>query len=492
YLNEVYLGQDGNHAIHGFGLAARFYFSRSLEDLTLSELALLVGLVRGASHYNPRRHPDRARDRRNLVIDLMAQQGLISETQAKAAKRATIGVTQKAIRGGYRYPAFFDLARRQLQRDYREDDLRTEGLRIFTTLDPIIQTKADRALRDRIPRLEKRYGIDRGSLQGALVVTDSGNGEVLAMVGGRTPETAGFNRALDAVRPIGSLVKPAVYLTALEAGVGYTLTSLLDDQPVRFEGEDGDIWSPRNYDRRSHGWIPLHTALSHSYNQATVRLGMDLGLRKVAHTLRRLGIEREVRVYPSMLLGTVALPPIEVARLYQTLAGGGFRGYLRSIREVTGPEHNPLARYRLSIDQVVAPEPVYLVNTALQEAFREGTGRNAYARLPGHPALVGKTGTTDELRDSWFAGFGGERLAVVWLGRDDNRPARLTGAQGALQVWSDLMQAVNEPPWLPPVPERVGWFWIDETSRQRTDPDCPGAVHFPFLIGTEPEYQPCS
>jgi len=493
YLNEVYLGQDGKHAVHGFGLASRFYFGQSLDSLKLPQLALLVGLVRGASYYDPRRHPERARKRRDLVLDLMAAQGGVSAPQARAAKAAALGVTRTAPSGVTLYPAFVDLVRRQLRRDYREDDLTSEGLQIFTTLEPDVQTQAERALAGRVKRLEADLGLPRGKLEGAAVVTGRDSGELLAVVGGRNARFAGFNRALDAVRQVGSVIKPAVYLTALSQPERYTLNSVLRDAPLTLERPDGSIWNPKNYDQQYHGEVPLHTALANSYNLSTARLGLELGADAVAQTLRHLGVRRKFHHYPSLFLGTVALPPIEVVQMYQTLAAGGFHTPLRAIREVLDVNGRPLSRYPLSVDQTLAPAAVYLLNTALQEVVREGTGKSLNRQLPASLAVAGKTGTTDNLRDSWFAGFTGNYLGVVWLGMDDNSPARLSGASGALRVWGDIIGRLDPEPLQLAQPPNVEWVWIEPASGLRGDEGCDGAVRLPFITGSAPaRYAPCA
>lgn len=491
YLNEIYLGQEGQRAIHGFGLASHFYFNRPLDELRLSEIALLIALVRGASFYDPRRYPERALKRRNLVLELMQQQGAITAPQSKGAKASPLGVTSTIPHGTSPYPAFLDLIKRQLHRDYREQDLRSDGLRIFTTLDPQVQAHAERSIANQLKRLEAKARIPAGRLQGAVVVTSVQSGEVLAIVGDRNPRLKAFNRALDATRPVGSLVKPAVYLTALERFKDYTLITQLDDTPLRIKGPNDVIWSPQNYDKQTHGKVPLYAALAHSYNLATVRLGMEVGVPEVVETLHRLGVTGKIAAYPSTLLGTLELSPFEVAQMYHTLATGGFRTPLRAIRDVTDAHGQPLSRYGLSIDQVFDPAPIFLVNQAMEQVMRVGTGRSAYARLSPSLSLAGKTGTTDELRDSWFAGFSDDRLVVVWLGLDDNQPAGLTGSSGALPVWSELMRSLRPRSFTPQAPGNVSWYWTNVQRQRRTDRNCPDSTPMPFIVGSEPAYVPC-
>jgi penicillin-binding protein 1B len=485
YANEIFLGQEGERAIHGFGLGAHFYFNRPLTELQLHETALLVGLVKGASFYNPRRHPQRALERRNLVIDQMLAQGFVSQSDAAQAKKAPLGVTARGAAHGQRVPAFVDLVRRQLRRDYREEDLTSEGLRIFTTLDPWVQQQAVAALEKRLARIEKSRGIEAGSLEGALVVAAAQNGEVQALVGGRDADFAGFNRALDAVRPIGSLIKPAVYLTALGRSERYTLSTPILDGAVDLTLPGGQRWQPQNYDRQLYGEVPLHEALARSLNLATVNLGLDVGLKPVIATLRRLGVEREIDPFPSLLLGALSLSPLEVAQLYQTLAAGGFHSPLRAIRAVLDAEQQALQRYPLTVTAAADPAAVFLLNRNLVEVAESGTGASLRRLLPGELQVAGKTGTTNDLRDSWFAGFSADRVAVAWVGRDDNAPTGLTGASGALPVWADLMRSIDNLSLQLTPPAGVEYHWIDRQGRLAAE-HCDGAVAFPYIAGSQP------
>ena len=487
YCNEIYLGQFGKHAIHGFGRASWFYFRRPLSDLKLPEIALLVGLVRGPSYYDPRRQPKRALARRNQVLDILVEQGGATKKESKVAKSLPLGVPTKASSGGLSFsPAFIDLVRRQVQRDYSEQDLNSAGLQIFTTLDPLIQNQVVNALSERIDKLERQQRLPRDSLEGAAIITSSDNGEVLAVAGGRDADFAGFNRALDAKRSIGSLVKPAVYLTALSDPKEYTLATLLDDNPLSLKTSGRETWTPYNYDRVFHGNVPLRKALVHSYNVATVRLGMDVGVGRVLHMMARLGVAERFRPYPSVLLGSVAMEPFQVTQMYQTFASGGFHTPLRAIREVLSVEGQRLRHYDVTVRQAVEPGPVFLLNRAMQDVMRYGTGASIYSRVPGEWAVAGKTGTTDDLRDSWFAGFTGDRLAVVWLGRDDNRPIGLSGAAGALQAWGDIMLRIGAQPLRLEAPSGIEWAWTDPLTGLRTEEGCYGAANIPYMRGSAP------
>lgn len=484
YLNEVYLGQAGARGVHGVGLASQFYFARPVTNLEVQEIALLVGLIKGASYYDPRRNPERARARRDLVIEVMEEQGLIDRNTALRAKGQPLGVREKPSWSANRYPAYIDLVRRHLARDYRDEDLRSEGLRIFTTLDPAIQYAAEYAVRQTLDSMDADQDA---RLESALVVTARDSGEVVALVGGRDPDFAGFNRALDASRPIGSLIKPFIYLVALQRPEDYTLITPVQDKGFSLVFDDGRRWEPKNYDEEERGEVPLHEALAKSYNLPAVRVGLDVGVDAVRDTLQMLGVTSPISQYPSMLLGSVAMTPVTVAQLYQSLATSGFNTPLRSIRQVTDAEGEPLSRYHLEVNQVADPAAVHLVQYAMQETVQEGTGRSVYRYLPEALSLAGKTGTTDDGRDSWFAGFSGDYLAVAWLGRDDNGPTMYTGASGALPVWSSFMARVPQHGLSPVVPDGVNYHWVDDQQQALTEEGCNNARLMPFIAGSEPQ-----
>ena len=486
YLNEVYIGQDGQRAIHGFGLASQFYFERRLGDLKPEQIALLVAIVKGPSYYDPRRHPQRAEARRNLVLTLLEKRGHLSNKAVIRAKSRPLSISAKVPSGVTPFPAFVQLVRQQLRRDYRDEDLKSEGLVIFTTLDPVIQIKAEQAVTQRLSKLQGRQKRAQRTLQAALVVTDTENGEVLAVVGGRNPRFAGYNRALDAHRPVGSLIKPVIFLTALSQPQQYTLTTRLDDSPFTLQLARDQVWSPQNYDRQNHGQVTLHDALVHSYNISTARLGMKVGLDAVVQNLQKLGLPRDVPRYPSMLLGAIELSPLEVSQIYQTLASGGFRAPLKAIREVINREGISLQRYPLQLARPVDQAAVYLLTAAMHEVTRQGTGKNLRAWLPENLRVAGKTGTTNDLRDSWFAGFSGKHVVVVWVGRDDNQSTGLNGATGALTVWGELMRNMSTESLDRPLPSNVEWVLVDPDSGLRADEGCKGARRLPFIKGSEP------
>lgn len=487
YVNEVFLGQDGNRAIHGFGLAAQFYFGRPLAELGVAEQALLIGMIRGPSAYNPFKHPARALARRNDVLLRLAASGLLNAEQANALRDTPLVLREGAWRGRAHYAAFLDLLRRQLKREYREADLQTAGLKIFTTLDVRVQLAAEKAVVDGIAALEKARPAAKGQLQAALVVTDPQSGDIKALVGDRRGAPGGFNRALDAKRQIGSLMKPFVYLTALAQPQRFNVLTLLEDEPRTYQSPNGKTWTPKNYDGEFHGPVALQDALAKSLNLATIDLGFRIGIPAVTATLRKFGYEGKAPNYPSLFLGAIDMTPYEVAQVYQAIANDGFRSPLRAIRAVVDTHNTPLTRYGLKIETVVDAPTAFLTRYLMTRVVERGTARSLAATLPNALPLAGKTGTSDDARDSWFVGFGGDLLGVAWVGRDDNKTAGLTGATGALRIWTDTMRASGISPVNMEPPPNVEWHRMTPDGRALADARCPGAVMAPLNVDHLPQ-----
>lgn len=489
YLNEVYLGQSGGRGIHGFARASEHYFGVPVQNLRPHQMALLIGMVRGASWYNPRRHPERARERRDSILNSFAVTGLLNEDQANRWQAEPLAVRARPGYLSSRYPAFMDLVRRQLREQYDEDELQREGLRVLTTLDPVLQQQAEQAASAGLSRVEQARGWSE--LQTGMLVTDPHTGDILALVGDRDPDRAGFNRAVDARRQIGSIIKPFVYLLALDRGAN--LMTKVSDAPVNMTLPNGDVWQPRNYDLQNHGEIPLLTALIQSYNQATVRLGMQQGPEPLAAMLRQLELMPEnASAHPSLLLGALELSPLEVASLYQVLAADGYRTRLSAVRDVLDAGGRALTRYPVQLDVFPRREAIPLISYALTEVSRRGTAWRLPGLLGQSVDVAAKTGTTNDQRDSWFVGYTDDRLAVVWVGRDDNQPAGITGSTAAMPVWADMFSGI---------PLRsidvyriagVEWYWVDWQSGWITEARCPGAGLAPFRPGHEPQqWRPC-
>ncbi len=492
YFNEIYMGQDGARAVHGFGLASSFYFNKPPQELKAHELAMLVGIVKGPSQFDPRRRPEKVRERRDLVLRIWADAGLILPEEFEAAKAQPLGLSGTGRGGVERYPAFVQLVTRQLKDQYPDEALTSEGLRIFTTLSPRVQETLERRLADDLPALEKARKLAAGSLEAAGVVTSAEGGEVQAIVGGRDTRFAGFNRALDSKRQIGSLAKPFVYLAALMEPGRYNVGSILADEPITVKMPGSKNWSPSNYDKRLHGSMPLYVSLAQSYNLPTVRLGMDLGVKKVQQAIAGAGFYQTPEL-PSIFLGAIDMAPLDVAQVYNTLAASGYQTPLSSIREVLTKEGKPLKRYPFKVKQTLPEGPVFLTTWAMRKVLELGTARAAYNTIPPSIRLAGKTGTTDDLRDSWFAGYSADYVAVIWVGRDDYQSTGLTGATGALPIWARLIRDLNVRGLDETPPAEVEEVLIDPGSGRVANESCEGASRVPYIAGYMPTAQaPCA
>lgn len=483
YLNEIYLGQNGNRSINGFGLASQFYFNKPLNELRIDQQALLVGMAKGPSVYNPRRHPEAAKTRRDTVLNNMLTLGTLSQEDYDKALENSLGVVEKPVEGKSQFPDFLDIVKRELNDVYYSDDLKNEGLIIISTLDPITQLAADKAVGKELGKL-RRNNSKTKDLQGALVSANPETGELVAVVGSGS-EFTGFNRAVDAKRQVGSLLKPVIYMTALESG-RYNLASSVDDSPITVNLSDGTKWNPKNYDGRDHGYVPLTTALAKSYNQSTVRLGMEFGVGTFAKQLQRLGVTEKIPNYPSVLLGSVNLSPMDMLGVYQVFATGGFRTPIHSIRSVIDDRGRILQRTGLNTERSIPPETNYLINYALQQVVKDGTAKRIQS-LGSNLNLAGKTGTTNDFRDAWFAGYSGNYVSVVWVGRDDNKPIGLSGSSGALPVWVDYMKRLKLTPVAMAEPEGIEWLWLENNSGKLSNERCADARYLPVMSAYLPE-----
>jgi len=487
YLNEIFLGQDGGRAIHGFGLAAKYYFNRPLQELEIHQYATLIGMVKGASWFNPRKHLERVKARRDTVLKVMLNQQVINNKSYQTALKQSLTIVKKSQIQLAKYPAFMQLVKRQLANEYKAKDLNTEGLKIFTTLDPWRQEIAQATVTNSLKRLEQQRQIKTNDLQGALISINPQTGNILALVGERHRNRIGFNRALDAIRPIGSLVKPFIYLSALEKPEKYHIFSLLDDSPLSVELSKGRYWEPLNYNKKNQGQVTLISALSKSLNIPTVRLGLELGLKTIQQQIIKFNIKRPFELYPSMLLGALSLSPLEVAQLYQGLANEGFSTPLKSIIQVTDSQNHELQRYPLIVQQAASTEAVYLVNRILQTVVSSGTARRLNQTFSKSLKIAAKTGTTNDLKDSWFAAITGGQVDIVWIGNDQNKPTKLTGSSGALIVWRNYMQQGGIRALELFEPENIVTVDIETTSGLLNNPDCLlKGIQTPYIKGYEP------
>lgn len=488
YINEIYLGQDGQRAIHGFGLASEYYFNKPISELNLHEIATLVALVREPGNADPRKHPEYALQRRGLILKVMVQQGLISQEDADLADGLPLDVAPvERTRERIRYPEFMDLVSSQLQQNYSREDLTKQGLNIFTTLDPQIQEKAQEALSSQLAKLERGKGLRSNFLQGAGVIVETNSADVVAIIGSRQGGEQGFNRALSAKRQIGSLVKPAVYLAALEYPTRYSLSTMIDGSQLNYRN-GGAKWSPKNYSTRSFPDAMLIDALVKSYNIPTARIALDIGLTDVVATLKRLGSRDGIKPYPSLSLGAVQMTPLEVAQIYETFASGGYYQPLRAIRDITTQQGEAIRRFDMQGIRVVEPTPYYLLMTAMQEIPRRGTATLVYQHFDKSYNFAGKTGTTDDYRDSWFAGFSGNYLTVAWVGNDQNQSTKLAGGTGGLPLWIALMKQVPNKPLTVNPPEGIVMRNINRSNGLLAGNGCKNTLSLPFIAGYEPSW----
>ncbi len=477
YLNEVNLGQNGNYSINGYGLASQFYFGLPLPELNIAQQAYLVGLVQGPTLYNPWRNPEGAKKRRDVVLHNMLVMGFLSQAQYETETARPLNVITKPTLGPARFPDFLDIVRRQLRTEYQEEDMTNQGLRIFTTLDPLAQTRIQSSFKSTVDGLTKANPKRLKDLQGAVLVTNPENGELVAALGS-TQDFTGFNRAIDAKRQVGSLLKPIIYLSAIESN-RYTLASPIPDSEVSIQS-DGKTWTPKNYSGREHGVVPMSQALAQSYNLATVRLAQEFGLSTFINQLKKFGVTSDIPSYPSIYLGAVNMSPMEVMSIYGNFASGGVKHPTTAIRSVVDSNGRSLDRYSLSLQSTINPSSAYILNNGLQQVMTSGTGQAAYNIFPRSLGLAGKSGTTNDTRDSWFAGYSGNYLTVVWLGLDDNKVTGLTGSSGALPVWINVMKNLRQKPVALTQPNDVLWQWIDRSTGHLSAQGCEGAMYIPL------------
>lgn len=435
YLNEVYLGQNHSKGVYGFGLASYFYFGRPILELNVEQIAFLVASVKGPSYYDPWRHPERALERRDLVLRLLSKNGMISTDEYRTAIAKPLEIIPRGQMSVSKAPAFMSLLKRELNTKFGKAVYEQSGLKIFTSLDPIAQQAAELSVTNSLTNLEKQRKLS--GLETAMIVTDRKYGRVTAMIGGRKTQFAGFNRALDASRSIGSLVKPAIYLSAFEQG--YDLNSPLADKPIKLNNQFGNNWQPKNYDRKYRGEVPLYQALMQSLNVPTVNLGMAVGIDNVIESLHRLGVKKVDNEYPSMLLGALNMSPFQVAQMYQTLAADGQYHALTGLVAIVDESGELVYQQDKRGEARFAAQDTDMTLYNMSLVASKGTARRLSWQFP-NITLAGKTGTTDNLRDSWFVGLDNRDVVTVWIGRDDNKSAKLTGSSGALVVFGEYFK----------------------------------------------------
>jgi len=482
YVNEVFLLQQKKISIHGFALASQSLFRQSIDHLSEEKLALLVGMVKGPSRYNPILHPESAIERRNLVLRVMRDHRIIDSIQYQAFIKLPLATVNR-VPGVNRFPAYLDLVKRQLNSSYSASELSAKGMRIFTPFDPLVQRNLEQGLKYGLARFKQK------KLEVAVVIADYLSGDIQALVGGRQVDFPGFNRAVLAQRPIGSLIKPLLLYSLLDAGA--TLATQVSDKPVRIRQSDQRIWEPRNYDRKLHGKMSLYEAFVKSYNLPFVRLGVNGGLELLAQNLDRINLLKQDLIYPSLLLGTSEMSAFEVAQMFQVIANQGYFSPLTTIRQVSDQSNRILERIPLDSVKLFNEALMLQVQRAMIGVTEEGTAKYLDQRF-SQQTVAGKTGTTNDLRDSWFAGFTERELAVVWLGRDDNTPVNLSGSSGALRVWADIMQQQGFKSFKLAHNDSLKWQYINRFNSGSTKQECPGSVLLPFPNNFKPDSRsPC-
>jgi len=494
YLNEIYFGQNGLEGIFGVWEASQFYFARPPEELSVGDIALLAGLIRAPNACSPFRRPDRARERRDTVLQLLLDNGDIDRAAYDAARAEPLHLAATHTRTNLA-PNFVDFLREDLGRNYPRDVLTSEGLGIFTSLDLELQQAAATAVRNGIAELEDRYPrlANRDPdhrVQAALIAVRPQTGAIVAMVGGRDYETTQFNRAVHARRQPGSIFKPLVFLTAFEAARTaddpITPSTPVLDEPFEWE-YDGGTWQPSNYRDEYFGQVPARRALELSLNAATSRIAYRVGLEPILDTARRIGIESPLPPYPSVILGAAEVTPLEVAQAYAVIANQGLKAVVRGASKVVDRQGQIVERRPVAVDRAVSPQAAYLVTHLMEGVLDRGTGRGVRERGFTRPA-AGKTGTTNDARDAWFAGFTPDLLAVVWVGFDDTDPLGLTGAEAALPIWTAFMQQASAaaPPAQFQPPTGVALVRIDPYTGGIATAACPETILEAFWRGQEP------
>jgi penicillin-binding protein 1B len=477
YINEVYLGQNYANGIYGFGLAAKFYFGQPIQSLSIEQTAMLIGQVKGPSYYDPWRYPENTRKRRDLVLRLMYQDELISQKDFQLAVESPLSVRKSRRLVQKKFPAYLQLVKKELAEKLSEFDQQA-GIRIFTGFSIVAQRNAEQSVQEKIIDLEKLNKTK--SLQVAMIVTDIDSGEVRALVGDKKPGYAGFNRALHAKRPIGSLIKPAIYLAALERYQQYNFATVLKDEPIVLSNASGKEWRPKNYNGKFEGKVSLIDGLVRSLNVPTVNLGMQLGLENVANIFHVLGYPNDIVTRPSMLLGSLNLSPFEVNQLYLPIANQGFKNSSHAINHIVSAQGEILWQFEAKEEQLFSTHGIYLLDHALSEVTKRGTAKSLTWRLNG-AELAGKTGTTNNQRDSWFVGYDNQNLITTWLGRDDNKATELTGSSGALVLFTQFMQKNGVVNKVRVVPDNIAMTNFESSSGKAVSIECLEMVSYPAI-----------
>jgi penicillin-binding protein 1B len=487
YLNDVWLGQRGSFAIHGVPEASRLFFAKDISNVSLSEAATIAGMIQSPPRTSPFTYPDKAKERRNVVLRAMADSGYITADAADRASTEPLQIVARALDA--EAPYFVDYIGQELADKYRTSAI--GAVDVYTTLDLHLQRIAQDALRNGLAHVDELLAKrKRQNAQAALIAVDPRTGEILALVGGRTYNQSQYNRAIAARRQPGSVFKPFVYLAAFERAYAEGRTDLTPatvvlDEPTTWEFNQ-QTWTPSNYDGEYEGAITLRRALALSRNIATIKVAETTGYDQVAALWRRVGASTPPRPYPSIALGVFEATPFEIAAAYTIFPNEGTLRPLRGItRMVSGGRDIPIVP--TTTRSIARADTTFLVTNMLRSVLNEGTG--AGARAAGFALdAAGKSGTTNDLRDAWFVGFTPELLTVVWVGLDDNQPLGLSGSQAALPIWTTFMMGAlaGYPNRQFEAPDGIVWVDIDRDTGKIATPSCPRVFHEAFLPGTEP------
>lgn len=488
YINEVFLGQNGAVAVHGFGLASHFYFNKPLQELDIIEIATLVGMVKGPSFYHPVRHKERTLERRNLVLRILFDAQYLSANEYQLAINQPLVTASSPSLASGQHPAFMDKVRDELYSVVPTAETRLSGVKVFTTLDVNAQRRAESALSKTISKHAKTRNLP--DMQAAMVVSDISTGQIRAIVGGKQAEFAGFNRALNAYRPIGSLVKPVTFLAALENPFDYNLASRLADEPVEFDDRDGKKWRPQNADKTFRGDVSMLEAMVRSYNVPSVNLANNIGFDELASSLQRLGYSKAVESLPSLALGAIELSPLEVNQIYQVISNEGVLRPLHALTAVTTHDDELIWKRSVTEQRRADADAIYLLNYALHKVTKEGTASALGSAFP-HINMAGKTGTTDDYRDSWFSGFDRDLVTSIWVGNDDNTPVNMSGASGALPIFIAFNEEHAPKTLSRAFPSTLTIAHFDKSTGVLTQAGCPNLLSVPAIKSGLPTAQAC-
>ena len=477
YINEVYLGQHYAHGIYGFGLAAKFYFGKPVVQLSHEQIALLVAQVKGPSYYDPWRHPERAKIRRDLILRLMFEQNLLSVHEFEQSVTAPLTIRAQRRFKGQKYPAYLQLVKRELS-DKLSTRQQKSGIRVFTGFSHYSQQLLEQTVAQQLATLEKQH--QQKDLQAAMIVTDIETAQVRALVGDKQSGFAGFNRALHVNRPIGSLVKPVIYSAALERYEQYNLATVLDDKPITLKSGKGKSWQPKNYDDKYRGQVPLIDGLVKSLNIPTVNLGMSLGLDNVVNVMHSLGYTENIVARPSMLLGAINMSPWQINQIYLPIAKQGNSLKAHAVNLIVSKNGSTLWQFEHEPEQILSTNAAYLMDYALMEVTKSGTARSLSWRM-NNAELAGKTGTSNDLRDSWFIGYDDKYLVTTWLGKDNNDSTGLTGSSGALVLFADYMKSQGVTNKTSVKPDAISLTLFEQQTGNAVTSECDGTINYPAI-----------